>query len=115
MNSSNLKQILVYCVKRYKDDMNLLYGCLDGKRRDLALYDIMLKEESVSDLFLLVLDTYATSGLAFIGIMINILGCCQLLSRSERHKMFSLLLLSILVFDILYLVFKLIRSLCIKF
>ena len=111
MNSSNLKQILVYCVKRYKDEMNLLYGCLDSKRRDLARYDIMLKEESVSDLFLLVLDTYATSGLAFIGIIINVLGCCQLLSRSERQKMFSLVLLSILVFDILYLAFKLMRSL----
>ena len=71
----------------------------------------MLKEDRISDLFFLVFDTYATSGLAFIGIFINILGCCQLLSRSERKKMFSLVLLSILVFDILYLAFKLMRSL----
>ena len=70
-----------------------------------------IAEDGISYLFLSIFDTYATSGIAFIGIFVNILGCCQLLNRSERKKMFSLMLVSMLLFDILYLICKLIRSL----
>ena len=116
MNSSHLKHALVFCVKKHHDEMTLLYGCLDRKRAELDLYNSFLKkkeraEEDIKDLFLLVLDTYATSGIAFIGIFLNIIGCCQLLNRSERKKMFSLMLVSMLSFDLLYLACKLIRSL----
>ena len=96
--------------------MTILYGCLDRKRAEFDLFNNVLKEkenaeDDVSELFLLVLDTYATSVIAFIGIFVNILGCFQLLNRLERKKMFNLMLVSILSFDILYLICKLIRSL----
>ena len=96
--------------------MTILYGCLDRKRAEFDLYLNILKEkenaeDEISDLFLLVLDTYATSGIAFMGIFVNVLGCFQLLNRLERKKMFNLMLVSILSFDILYLICKLIRSL----
>ena len=116
MNSSHLRNILVHCVKRHHDHMTILYGCLDRKRAEFDLFNNVLKEkenaeDDVSELFLLVLDTYATSGIAFIGIFVNVLGCFQLLNRLERKKMFNLMLVSILSFDILYLICKLIRSL----
>ena len=116
MNSSHLKHALVFCVKKHHDEMTLLYGCLDRKRAELDIYNSFLKEKEraeadIKDLFLLVLDTYATSGIAFIGIFVNIIGCCQLLNRSERKKIFSLMLVSMLSFDLLYLACKLIRSL----
>ena len=116
MNSSDLKYILGSCVKQHLDQMTLLFGCFDSKREKLDLFNNILKEKKIAEdgisyLFLSVLDTYATSGIAFIGIFVNILGCCQLLNRSERKKMFSLMLVSMLLFDILYLMCKLIRSL----
>ena len=116
MNSSHLKYILASCVKQNRDQMILLFDCLDSKREKLDLYNNILKEKEIAEdgisyLFLSVFDTYATSGIAFIGIFVNILGCCQLLNRSERKKMFSLMLVSMLLFDILYLICKLIRSL----
>ena len=116
MNSSHLKHALIFCVKKHHDEMSLLYGCLDRKRAELDLYNSFLKEkeraeEDIKDLFVLVMDTYVTFGIAFIGIFVNIMGCCQLLNSSERKKMFSLMLVSILSFDLLYLACKLIRSL----
>ena len=63
-------------MKKHHDEMTLLYGCLDRKRAELDLYNSFLKnkeraEEDIKDLFLLVLDTYATSGIAFIGIFLK--------------------------------------------
>ena len=116
MNSSHLKHILGSCVKQHRDQMTFLFRCLDSKREKLNLFNNILKEKEIAEdgisyLFLSILDTYATSGIAFIGMFVNMLGCCQLLNKSERKKMFSLMLLSMLIFDILYLICKLIRSL----
>ena len=116
MNSTVLSSILGYCHKRYSDNTSLVFRCFDTER-DLAYrYNIIQKEQKREedlnvDLFLLVFDTYGTSILAFAGIIINIHGCCKLLSRCERKKMSNMLLVSLLLFDIIYLTFKLMRSL----
>ena len=70
-----------------------------------------IEEGLISDSFLLAFDIYATTVLAFVGISLNILGCYQILSRPERKKMFNLMLAPILVFDTIYVAFKLMRSL----
>ena len=116
MNFTVLSSILAYCHKRYSDNTDLVFRCFDTER-DLAYrYTIIQKEKKREedlnvDLFLLVFDTYGTSILAFAGIVINIHGCCKLLSRCERKKMLNMLLVSLLLFDIIYLAFKLMRSL----
>ena len=116
MNFTVLSSILAYCYKRHSDNENFVFGCFDTER-DLAYrYNIiqkeMKREEDLGvDLFLLVFDTYGTSILAFAGIVINIHGCCKLLSRCGRKKMLNILLVSLLLFDIIYLTFKLMRSL----
>ena len=116
MNFTVLSSILAHCYKRYSDDKNLVFGCFDTER-DLAYrYNIIQKEKKREedfnvDLFLLIFDTYGTSILACAGIIINIHGCCKLLSRYEREKTLNMLLVSLLLFDIIYLTFKLMRSL----
>ena len=76
MNSSHLKYILASCVKQHRDQMTLLFGCLDSKREKLELFNNILKEKEIAEdgisyLFLSIFDTYATSGIAFIGIFVN--------------------------------------------
>ena len=115
MNSSLLYNILAHCFKRHPDQLDQTFRCFDTKREAAHRYNIILKQKKMSndtnmDLFLLVFDTYGTLILAAIGIFVNIIGCYQLLRRSERKKMISLMLVSILSFDILYLAFKLVRS-----
>ena len=115
MNSSVIYSILIHCFKRHPDEMDQIFSCLDTKREAAKRYNILMKGNKIAkdlnmDLFLLVLDTYGTLILAAIGIFVNIIGCYQLLRRSERKKMISLMLVSILSFDILYLAFKLVRS-----
>ena len=116
MNFTLLSSILAYCYKRHFNDTNLVFGCFDTER-DLAYrYNTIQKEKKREedlnlDLFLLVFDTYGTSILACAGIVINIHGCCKLLRRNERKKMLNMILVSLLLFDILYLVFKLMRGL----
>ena len=111
-----LRNIFLHCMVRHRDQMTQLYSCLDTKRDEIDQHTISLRgkemeEGLISDSFLLAFDTYATTVLAFIGIFLNILGCYQILSRSERKKMFNLMLAPILVFDTIYLAFKLMRSL----
>ena len=53
----------------------------------LNMIEMKREEDFNVDLFLLIFDTYGTSILAFLGIVINIHGCCKLLSRSERKTM----------------------------
>ena len=116
MNFTVLSSILAYCYKRHLNDTNLVFGCFDTERDLALLYKTIQKEKKLEedfnvDLFLLVFDIYGTSSLAFAGIVINIHGCCKLLNRTERKKMLNMLLASLLLFDILYLTFKLVRSL----
>ena len=116
MNFTVLSSILTYCYKRHSDNKHLVFGCFDNERDLSYRYNIIQRERKREEdlnmhLFLLVFDTYGTSILAFAGIVINIHGCCKLLSRSERKKMLNMLLASLLLFDILYLMFKLMRSL----
>ena len=111
-----LRDIFLHCMVRHRDQMTQLYSCLDTKRDEIDQHTISLRgkemeEGLISDSFLLAFDTYATTVLAFIGIFLNILGCYQILSRPERKKMFNLMLAPILVFDTIYLAFKLMRSL----
>ena len=116
MNFTVLSSILAYCYKRHSDDTNLVFGCFDTERNLAYRYNIIQKEKKREedfnvDLFLLIFDTYGTSILAFAGIVINIHGCCKLLRRYEREKMLNMLLVSLMLFDIIYLTFKLMRSL----
>ena len=115
MNSSVLYNILAHCFKRHPDELDQTFRCFDTRREAAKRYNILLKGNKIAkdlnmDLFLSVFDTYSTLILASIGIFVNIHGCYQLLRRSERKKMISLMLVSILLFDIIYLAFKLVRS-----
>ena len=115
MNSSVLYNILAHCFKRHPDELDQTFRCFDTRREAAKRYHILLKGNKITkdlnmDLFLSVFDTYGTLILASIGIFVNIHGCYQLLRRSERKKMISLMLVSILLFDIIYLAFKLVRS-----
>ena len=69
-----------------------------------------MEDDWLSESFFVSIDTYATSILASIGILLNLVGFCQMMTRSERKKMFSLMLAVILLFDTLYLTFKLMRG-----
>ena len=59
--------------------------------------------------FLLVIDGYAVSIVAAIGIALNIFGIC-FLSKPRRRKVYSLLLSSLLVFDAIFLLLELLKS-----
>ena len=61
--------------------------------------------------FYLIIDGFAISIVASIGIIINMIGTFRLLStRSERTKMYNLLLSSILIFDTFFLGFQILRT-----
>ena len=85
-------------------------------KKEVDQENVLLKEKvitecHVSDFYLLVFDTYAASLLEFIGILLNMLACWQLLGSSERKKILDLMLVAILLFDSFCLTFKLMRSL----
>ena len=108
--------IMAYCFNRYPDQLTEISECFDTKIAEIGqIKDKIIENEMadnlISDIFLLVVDTYATSILAIIGILLNIQGCWQLLSRRQRKKVFNLMLAVTLSFDILYLSSKLLRSL----
>ena len=119
MNSlphNTLNDVLVKCLMQYRGQMTLLFGCFDAKRAEVYQHDIIKRKNGmvtsfISEQFLLAFDTYATSILAAIGIFINILGCCHLLNRSNRKHVYNLMLASMLLFDITYLISKLMRGL----
>ena len=86
--------ILMYCFKRHPKEINSLKSCLDARKSEVEeqSYSQTYKEMTegmISDTFLLVVDYYTTLVLAFIGILLNILGCCQLpqegASRQQDH------------------------------
>ena len=57
-------------------------------KKEVDQENVLLKEKvitecHVSDFYLLVFDTYATSLLEFVGILLNMLACWQLLGSSE--------------------------------
>ena len=118
MNTSTheiLYNIMVYCLRRHGDRVIPLYGCLDIERirRYSSEHDVEnndLVDNWLSESFFIATDTYATSILASIGIVLNFVGCCQLMGKAERIKMFSLMLAVILLFDTFYLLFKLMRG-----
>ena len=96
--------------------MTLLFGCFDSNRAEIDQYDIILRknrtmESFISEQLLMALDTYATSILAAIGIFMNILGCCQPLNTSNRNHAHNLMLAVMLLFDVTYLISKLLRGL----
>ena len=119
MNTSvhkTLDNIMKYCLKRHQDRMIPLYKCLDIERivafhANITSENNKIEESSIGDTYFLVIDTYATAVLSFIGIILNIVGSCQLMRKSERNKLFSSMLSVILLFDIFYLVFKLMKGL----
>merc|ERR1712020_80402 len=107
---------MAYCFNRYPDQLTEISECFDTKIAEIGqirnkIIEHEITENFISDIFLLVLDTYTTSILAIVGILLNIQGCWQLLSRRQRKKVFNLMLAVTLSFDILYLSFKLLRSL----
>ena len=111
-----LDNILLYCLSVHPTRTVKFFKCLDVERTrrgrlPFQSKSIEIEESVISENILLAMDTYATSVLAFIGLFLNILGCCHLLNRSNRRSMYSLMLSAMLIFDILYLVFKLMRSL----
>ena len=118
MNTSTHKalyNIMVYCLRRHRDRVIPLFRCLDMERiRSYSSQDEVrnndMENDWLTESFLLAVDTYATSILATIGILLNLVGFCQLMRRSERKKIFSLMLAVILLFDTIYLTFKLIRG-----
>ena len=98
-------------VSKY-DELQELHKHIDNlKHENIQLIEQNMEEGFVSSTFLLVVDQYATSILSGIGIIVNMIGCLQLMAKSEREKMFNWMLSVTLVFDILYLAFKLMRSL----
>ena len=106
---------MMYCLRRHGDRVIPLYGCLDMER--IRSYSSQHEVENndmednwLTESFFLAVDTYATSILATIGILLNLIGFWQLMHRSERKKMFSLMLAVILLFDTIYLTFKLMRG-----
>ena len=118
MNTSThetLYNIMVYCLRRHGDRVIPLYGCLDMERirqysseHDVENNDLV--DNWLSESFFIVTDTYATSILASIGVILNFVGFCQLMGREERKKMFSVMLAMILLFDTFYLSFKFMRG-----
>ena len=118
MNTSTHKtlyNIMIYCLRRHGDRVIPLYGCLDMERirRYSRQHEVEyndMEDDWLSESFFVSIDTYATSILASIGILLNLVGFFQLMSRSERKKMFSLMLAVILLFDTLYLTFKIMRG-----
>ena len=115
-----LQDIMTLCLLRHPDQIITLHGCVDLK---LHTYIDTLKDQNsplleknteevfVSPTFFLVVDQYATSIISVIGIIVNIIGCLQLMAKSEREKMFNWMLSVTLLFDIFFLAFKLMRSL----
>ena len=94
-------------------ELDQRFRCFDTKREAAHRYNVIQKKTAKDldlDLFLLVFEIYGTLIMAATGIFVNIIGCYQLLRRSERKKMMNLMLVSILLFDILYLAFRLVRS-----
>ena len=116
-----LQKIMVYCLLRHPDKMIQAYGCVDMElhkyidthqdQKNIQLIPKHMEDGYVSSTFLLVTDKYATSIISAIGIIVNIIGCFQLMAKSEREKMFSWMLSATLLFDIFYLAFKLMYSL----
>ena len=115
-----LQDIMTLCLLRHPDQIITLHRCVDLK---LHTYIDTLKDQNsqlleknteevfVSPTFFLVVDQYATSIISVIGIIVNIIGCLQLMAKSEREKMFNWMLSVTLLFDIFFLAFKLMRSL----
>ena len=115
-----LQDIMTLCLLRHPDQIITLHRCVDLK---LHTYIDTLKDQNsqsldqnteevfVSPTFFLVVDQYATSIISVIGIIVNIIGCLQLMAKSEREKMFNWMLSVTLLFDIFFLTFKLMRSL----
>ena len=68
-------------------------------------------DDSFLPTFHLLIDGYAVSILASIGIILNVLGGCFLLAGRRMGKMFSLLLSALLGFDLFFLLFGVMRSL----
>ena len=99
MNTSTHKvlyNIMVYCLRRHGDRVIPLYRCLDMER--IRSYSSQhevknndMENDWLTESFLLAVDTYATSILATIGILLNLVGFCQPMRRSERKKIFSLM------------------------
>ena len=115
-----LQNIMAYCLLRHPDQIITAHGCVDLKlheyinilkHQNRQLIEENTEEVFVSPTFFLVVDQYATSIISVIGIIVNIIGCVQLMAKSEREKMFNWMLSATLIFDIFYLVFKLMRSL----
>lgn len=115
-----LQQFMVECLLQHPDQMLPAYGCVAMKLhkyinthqdQNIQLIEKNMEEGLVSPTFVFAIDKYATSVLSVIGIIINVIGCVQLMAKSEREKMFNWMLSVTLVFDIFYLAFKLMRSL----
>ena len=73
--------------------------------------DISKSTTNYLSLFHLVIDGYAVSSLAVIGLVLNIIGVCILSTGQRREKIINLLVASLLAFDAIYLLSKMLKSL----